>query len=72
VQAVGFVGRSFAVAPGERLEPRRMVLALGRELAAEMLDVGLVRVRGGDLAERVGEVELGAVEQAEVVGEVHG
>ena len=71
MQAVGLVGRVLAVALGERLEPARVVVALLGELAAEVADVGFVGVRRGDLAERVREVELGAVQEAEVVGEVH-
>jgi hypothetical protein len=47
-----------------------LVAALGLP-AAEVRDVELVAVRLCHLPERIGKVELGAVEQAEVVGEVH-
>ena len=48
-----------------------MVVAFGRELSAQLADVGLIDMPGGDLPEGVREVELGPVQQAEVVREVH-
>jgi hypothetical protein len=72
VQAVGLVGRVLPVALGERREPLRVVVALGGELAAELTDVGLVVVCVRDLAEHVGQVDLGAVEETEAVRQMHG
>jgi hypothetical protein len=46
-------------------------VALRGELAAERVDVGLLGVALAHVAERGGEVDLRAVQQSEVVREVH-
>lgn len=48
MQPVGLVGSVLAVGLGERLETCRVVVALGRELAAEVGDVD-VRLSGDAL-----------------------
>jgi hypothetical protein len=46
-------------------------LALVGQGVAEEVHVGLGRLGVADLAEAVGQVELGLVQQPEVVGQVH-
>ena len=71
VEPVGFVVGFLAVALEERLELADVAVAPAGEALAVLVDVGLVAVRRGDLAEGGGEAQLGLVEQSEVVGEVH-
>ena len=67
MEPVGLAGGVLAVAVDERLQP----FALAGQRVAEVVDVGFGGVGVADLPEGVGEEQLGLVEQAEVVRQVH-
>jgi hypothetical protein len=71
VEPVGLAGGVLAVAVDERLQPFGVPLALAGQGVAEVVDVGFGGVGVADLPEGVGEVQLGLVEQTEVVRQVH-
>lgn len=72
MQAVGLSGCFLGVPLGEGVKPLGVGVADRRLAQAQVFDVGLVGVGGGDLAEGARQVGLRAVEQAQIVREMHG
>jgi hypothetical protein len=58
VEAVGLVRGVLAVASSEWVKPGGMLVALAREFLAQVVYVGFIGVRIGDLAERCRQVQL--------------
>src|SRR5205085_7385806 len=71
VQAVGLVRRVGAVALDERPQALGVAVAVLGERWAQRADVRLVGMAVRHLAEGLGEVALRALEQPEVVRDVH-
>ena len=55
-----------------RISRLTLIIALLGEASAQVVHVGLGSVGVTHLAKGTGEIRLAAVQQAEVVGEVHG
>jgi hypothetical protein len=69
---VGLGRFALALARGDRLELLRVSVTPASQPLALARDVGLVGVGGGDGAEGLRELALGAVEESEIVRELHG
>lgn len=68
---VGLRRLTLAVPGGDRLELLGVRVALASQPLALPRDVGLVGVGGGDRAKGLGELALGAVDEPEVVRQLH-